>query len=100
MAKDIIEAEIIEEPKGFTYKERYSSYTKQAKRTSGLVWAITLLSLFFSLIPIFGFVFAWIAFFINVIKKIPPVIPIISLIISSFITTGFIFIVWILRLIF
>ena len=100
MPKEIIEAEVIEEPKGFKYRESYTTYSSQAKGTSGFVWSITILSLFFSLIPIFGFIFAWIAFFANIIKKIPPVLPIVALVVSGFITTLFLFIVWFFRLIF
>jgi hypothetical protein len=100
MNKQVHEAEIIQEPKGFSYKESYATYTTQAKGTSVFVWSLTIVSLFLSFIPVIGFILAWVALIANIIKKIPPIIPIIALIISSFITTIFLFIAWLIGLIF
>ena len=100
MSKKIIEAEIIEEPKGFKYKERYTKYTQDSKNYPSFVTYINLLSIVFSFIPVFGFIFAWFAFAINIFKKIPPIIPVIALIISGFISATFTLIVWVFRLIF
>lgn len=100
MSKQIHEAEVVQEPKGFKYKESYSTYTSQAKGTSVFVWSITIVSLFLSIIPVIGFILAWVALIANIIKKIPPIIPIFSLIISGFITTFFLLIAWLIGLIF
>lgn len=100
MSKKVIEAEVLEEPEGFTYKERYSEYSTTTKKISGFAWTVSFLSLIFSIIPVIGFFFAWFAFFVNIIKKVPPILPIIALIISGFITSFFLLIVWFFRLIF
>jgi len=100
MPKQITEAEIIQEPKGFSYKQSYKEYSNKSRGVSYFVWIFSFIGLVFSIIPVFGFIYNLVALFLNIIKKIPPIIPILALIISSFITTGFVLIVWLLRLIF
>jgi len=85
--KEVIEAEIIEEPKGFNYKQKYYEYSAETKKVSNLAWIIALLSLPFSLVPIFGFIFAVFAFILCQIKKVPAFIPFVSLIISGLVTS-------------
>ena len=84
--KKVVEAEIISEPEGFSYKQKYSSYSKRAKKTSKFAWTVAVISLPLSLVPIIGFIFAIFAFLVCVFKKITPVLPFVSLIISGFIT--------------
>jgi hypothetical protein len=100
MSKKIIEAEIIEEPGGFKYKQSYQEYTSKSKDISYFVWIFSLLGLVFSVIPVFGFIYNLIALFINIIKQIPPVIPILALVISGFVTSVFLLIVWFFRIVF
>lgn len=100
MKDNVIEAEIINEPEGFSYKERYETYSTQTKQVSSFAWIVSIASLFFSLIPVFGFIFALVAFIIAIIKKIPPVLPVIALIISGFVTSIFLLIVMLIRAIF
>jgi uncharacterized membrane protein len=85
--KQVIEAEVIEEPKGFNYKQKYYEYSTETKKVSTFAWIIALLSLPFSLVPIFGFIFAIFAFIVCQVKKVPPILPLISLIVSGIITS-------------
>ena len=84
--KEVIEAEIIEEPKGFNYKEKYYEYSTETKKVSRFAWVIALLSLPFSLIPIFGFIFAIFAFIVCQVKKVPVILPFFALLVSGIIT--------------
>ena len=63
--KKVVEAEIISEPEGFSYKQKYSSYSKRAKKTSKFAWTVAVISLPLSLVPIIGFIFAIFAFCIT-----------------------------------
>lgn len=85
--KEVIEAEIIEEPRNFNYKEKYYAYSSETKKVSKFAWIIALLSLPFSLVPIFGFLFAVFAFIVCQVKKVPVVVPFLSLIISGIVTS-------------
>lgn len=100
MPKQAIEAEVISQPEGYSYKERYTTYSEQTKKVSVFAWIMGLLSLAFSLIPVFGFIFGLIALTISLIKKTAPVLPILALIISGFITTLFLLVVAVFRAIF
>lgn len=100
MKKQAIEAEIVSQPDGYSYKERYTTYAEQTKKVSVFAWIMGLLSLAFSLIPVFGFIFALIALVISLIKKTIPILPILALIISGFITTLFLLVVALFRAIF
>lgn len=100
MAKNVPEAEIIQQPEGFYYKEQYREYSRKTKEISTFAWVISFLSLPFSLIPIFGLIFSIFAIVVAIIKKTPIFIPIISFIIASFVTTSVLLIAWIISLIF
>jgi uncharacterized membrane protein len=84
--KEVIEAEIIEEPKGFNYREKYYEYSEETKKVSKFAWIIALLSLPLSLIPIFGFIFAIFAFIVCQVKKVPVILPFFALLVSGIIT--------------
>ena len=99
MSKEIIEAEIIDNSKNKNNSSSYA-YAAQNKNASAFAWSMGFSSILFAFIPIFGFIYAWIALLINIIKKTPPILPIISLIISGFITTSFVLFVWVLKIIF
>lgn len=91
---EIIEAEIIDD--SGAQNSSYRNYVKYTKRPkdNGLVgvWVLSIIAVFTSLIPIVGFIIALIALGACLIKKIPPVLPVIALIISSFITCAAFFI--------
>lgn len=89
--KQIIEAEVVEEPEGFSYKQKYSSYSNQAKSTSKFAWVVALISLPMSLVPVIGFIFAIFALLVCIFKKVTPILPFISLIIAGVIT-AFVFV--------
>ena len=100
MTKEYIEAEIVQEPTGFSYKEQYRTYNTEAKGISKLAWFLGVLSLPLALIPFFGFIFAIIALIINIAKKTPPILPIISLIISGLVSSFFAIIILLFSAIF
>lgn len=89
MSKDYIEAEIVQEPAGFSYKEQYRTYNTEAKGISKFAWFLGILSLPIALIPFFGFIFAIIALIVNIVKKTPPILPIIALLISGLVSSFF-----------
>ena len=74
MAKNVPEAEIIQQPEGFYYKEQYREYSRKTKEISTFAWVISFLSLPFSLIPIFGLIFSIFAIRINWVLLSWPII--------------------------
>jgi hypothetical protein len=100
MPKDIPEAEIVSQPEGFKYKYQYKEYSETTKKVSKFAWIVSLLSLVFSIVPVFGFAFALFALVIAAIKKVPLFIPFVSLFIASFVTSFVLFIAWLISLIF
>ena len=100
MTKNPPEAEIIHQPDGFHYKEQYRESSQKTKQISAFAWSISFLSLVFSIIPIFGFIFAIFAFIVALIKKVPVFIPLISLLIASFVSMFVLSIAWLISLIF
>lgn len=95
-----IEAEIVTEPQGFSYRQKYNTYNYEAKSISKIAWIFGLLSLPFALIPVFGFLFAAIALVVNLVKRTPPILPVIALVISGLITSFFLILSFIISAIF
>lgn len=91
-----VEAEIIRESAGdFT-----SGAQNTSRSTQLFAWVVGAIALFVSFIPFIGFAIALIALFINVYKKVPPVLPILAIIIGSITTSLFAFFWLILKAIF
>ena len=99
MHKEPQEAEIITQPEGFDYKERYEYYATTTKKVSPFAWIVSILALFFSLIPFFGVVFAIFALIVALVKKVPIILSLFALFIACAVTSFVLFIVWIISLI-
>lgn len=98
---EVVEAEIIDA--GGAGKRDYTATTFPKRPNDPAlvwVWSLSIFALFMSIIPIIGWFVALIALVASFIKKIPPVLPIIALIISSFISGLTLFIWLILKAIF
>ncbi len=93
--KVVVEAEVIESsgPNKEQFKN-YTAYTKKPQDSSLVgVWLLCVFSIFFSLVPIFGLAIAVIALITCIIKKVPPILPILSIIIGT-ISTGIFLFIW------
>ena len=93
--KVVIEGEIVSptKPDRGRFKS-YQSYT--TKPTDGAlvgVWLFSITCLFLSIIPYVGLVLAILSLVACLVKKIPPILPILSIIISLIVTSIFI-VIW------
>ncbi len=57
------------------------------------VWVLGIIAVFFSFVPIFGLGLSVIALIVSSIKKVPPVLPILGIVIGS-ITTSLFLLLW------
>ena len=99
---EIIEAEVVN--RGGTNTDQHFTYVAYGQKPSDPalvgVWIFGIISLFMSIIPVIGWFVALLALFASMLKKVPPILPVIALVISSVITGLFMFIWLVLKAIF
>lgn len=96
----VVEGEIIETG-NVTDSGGFQRFTKRTGDSAlAWVWLLSIFALFISFIPVIGLVTAFVALGACLVKKVPPVLPIIAIIISSVITSVFLLFWLVLKAIF
>jgi hypothetical protein len=91
--KIVVEGEIVTD-ETVAHSRSYQRYTHKPKDSALVsIWLFGLIAIFFSFIPIFGLALSIIAFIVCLVKKVPPILPIIGIIIGS-ITTSLFLLLW------
>ena len=91
--KVVVEGEVVTDS-SVANGPRYQQYTHKPSDSAQVgIWIFGIFAVFFSFIPIFGLLLSIIALVVSAIKKVPPVLPIVGIIIGS-VTTSIFLLLW------
>lgn len=95
-----VEGEIVVDS-DISQSSSYRQYTARPTDSALVgIWLFSVVALFFSLVPIIGLGLCAVALVLCLVKKIPPVLPILGIIIGTFTTSIFLLLWLVLKAIF